>query len=133
MFCEKCGNQVKDGDKFCGGCGSEISNNEHHLKSKELENKSWYRFTKVIYTFFYFFLFLILYFVFTESSQTYNYASYGNSSYMYDYGHGLWITILTYFFGAVFLKLVKVSFFYVFTGCKIDWVKESKKIFNPFY
>lgn len=143
MFCENCGNKIANDDKFCGGCGSGVSRNEivsqtvnsieHNQKPKELENKSWFRLMKVIYTFFYFFLFIILYFVFTESSQTYNYSSYGSSSYTYDYGHGIWITFLTLLFSSAFLKLLKVSFFYVASGVKPNWQHETKKIFNPFY
>lgn len=134
MYCEKCGNQLKNSDSFCENCGSGVSSADHSSKSKDLENKSWYRLIKVIYTFFFFILIVILYFVFTNSSETYNYSSYGGSgSYTYDYAHGLWVTFLTFLFGSMFLKLLKVSFFYVASGVKPNWTRELKKIFNPFY
>lgn len=133
MNCSKCGAHIKEGDRFCINCGGRIQNNEEASNFKELESKSWYRFTKVVYTFLYFFLFVILYFVFTESSQTYNYTSYGNYNYTYDYGNGLWVTFLTFLGGSAFLKLLKVSLFYVTTGTKPNWKIEIKKVLNPFF
>jgi polyferredoxin len=119
MYCENCGNPIKTNNSFCVNCGAKASEATH--KNKELENKSWYRFAKVVYTFFYFFLFVALYFVFTENSQTYNYSGYGSGSYTYDYGNGIWIAFLTLLFGSIFFKLVKVSFVYIITGSNPNW------------
>ena len=42
MFCEKCGKEIKDGDKFCPYCGAENEiNKEETGKWSEILPKLW--------------------------------------------------------------------------------------------
>ncbi len=132
MHCENCGNQIKDGNTFCVNCGHKAP--EKSVRAlNELETKPWFRFLKVLYIFAFFILLVIVYFVFDESSKTWNYSYYSGGSYTYDYGDGIWYAFLTYLGGSAFLKLIKVSLYYVMRGRNPDWAVEFKRVLNPFY
>lgn len=38
MFCNKCGNELKEDEKFCGKCGNEIKNNVEQVNNKKENN-----------------------------------------------------------------------------------------------
>lgn len=39
MFCSRCGNEIKEGAKYCSNCGKSISNTENDKNSKKLNKK----------------------------------------------------------------------------------------------
>lgn len=53
MFCENCGTNIGDRDKYCIKCGSAVAikNNisKQDLPNDQPENKAWFRFLKVLY------------------------------------------------------------------------------------
>ena len=40
MYCEKCGNKIEDGSKFCGNCGSDLSSYYNENENVELDDKN---------------------------------------------------------------------------------------------
>ena len=61
MFCNKCGNEIKGGEKFCAKCGNEIENisiTESKIKEKEQRNFKMH-FSWGIFLFYIIFMFLV--------------------------------------------------------------------------
>ena len=38
MYCEKCGKEIQNGAKFCGGCGKAVGNEENRNAFMDKEN-----------------------------------------------------------------------------------------------
>lgn len=134
MFCEKCGNKINKSDRFCDKCGSSILLEENVIESKndqlKPENKWWFRLVKVIYIFFYIILVPILFLVWSENSSTYSHYDYYTKSYVYTntFGNAAWYFLCTLIIYMVVLRLIKISFLYIFFGQKPQWKKEFKKL-----
>ena len=133
MFCEKCGNKLKENHNFCTECGhSNLDKQESKPISatNTLEQKWWFRLSKVLYIFLYSFLLLIIPLVWSENSSTYTgYSSTYGGRYEDTYGKAFWYSLLTLFVYIVIMKLIKITFLYIAFGQKPQWKKEFKKLF----
>lgn len=48
MYCRKCGNEIKDGEKFCGKCGQEVNEEIKNTSSNKKKNNVWTTITVII-------------------------------------------------------------------------------------
>lgn len=134
MFCEKCGNKIEESSGFCEKCGNRVIQEKSRIKTQsdtsELENKWWYRLMKVAYIFLNIILLPILISVWLENYKTYSgYDKYTYSSiYTNTPGIALWYSFLTLIIYVIVLRLIKITFFYIFFGQKLEWKKEFKKL-----
>jgi hypothetical protein len=132
MFCEKCGNKLKENHKFCTGCGhSNIDKQESKPAIVNiLEQKWWFRFSKVLYIFLYGLLLLIIPLVWSENSSTYTgYSTTYGGRYEDTYGKAFWYSLLTLLVYIAIMKLIKITFLYIAFGQKPQWKREFKKLF----
>ena len=133
MFCEKCGNKINEFDKFCNKCGSNVLFEESVIENVDYKSKPeykwWFRLAKVIYIFFYIILVPILILVWGENNSTSHYDYYTKSFvYTSTFGNAIWVSFLTLAVYTIILRLIKLSFLYIFFGQKPHWKKEFKKI-----
>jgi DNA-directed RNA polymerase subunit RPC12/RpoP len=134
MFCEKCGNKINESDRFCDKCGSDVLFKEKGIESKNeksnYEYKWWFRLAKVIYIFFYLLLIPILALVWSANSSTISNYNYYTKSYDYTntVGNAGFASFWTLIIYVVILRLIKISFLYIFFGQKPQWKKEFKKL-----
>ncbi len=127
MFCENCGNKLKDDHKFCTNCGNSNTPEIKEEKSQALtDEKWWYRLSKVFYVLLYLPLFLVIPLVWSENSSTYNYYT---SSYTDTTGEAFWYSLLTLIIWVVVVRLIKITFLYIALAQKPQWKKEFKKFF----
>ena len=125
MFCEKCGNKLMENHNFCTECGH---SNLDKQKSKPinttntLEQKWWFRLSKVLYIFLYSFLLLIIPLVWGANSSTYTgYSTTYGGIYEDTYGKAFWYSLLTLLVYIVIMKLIKITFLYIAFGQKPYW------------
>lgn len=120
MFCEECGNKIKDGHKFCIKCGYSIVSNSPENKKRELvdNEKWWHRLLKVLYIISYIPLLIIIPIVW--STNTCYYCSKSDS---------FWYSLLTLFIYVVIIRLIKIAILYVILGRRPKWKREFKKFF----
>lgn len=132
MFCEKCGNKLKENHKFCTECGhSNLDKQESkQTPSNILEQKWWFRLAKVFYIFLYIPLPFVIIGVWSENDPYSYYGSYSNQYYSHgSYSEAFWYSLLTLVVWVVILRLIKITFLYIAFGKKPQWKKEFKKIF----
>ena len=132
MFCEKCGNKLKENHKFCTECGhSNLDKQESkQTPSNILEQKWWFRLAKVFYIFLYMPLPFVIIGVWSENDPYSYYSSYSNQYYSHgSYSEAFWYSLLTLVVWVVILRLIKITFLYIAFGKKPQWKKEFKKIF----
>ena len=133
MFCEKCGNKLKENHKFCTECGhSNLDKQESKPISatNTLEQKWWFRFAKVFYIFLYIPLPFAIFGVWSTNDPYSYYSSYSNQYYSHgSYSEAFWYSLLTLVVWVVILRLIKITFLYIAFGKKPQWKKEFKKIF----
>lgn len=130
MYCENCGNQLQESDKFCTKCGTVIHYNQQHKEILEnrvsLSDKLWYRFLKVVYIILYAFVLLILPIVWSASSSYYDYRS---SSTVDTSGTAFWYCILAFIIYVAIIRLIKIAVLYIAIGYKPVWKEEFKKLY----
>ncbi len=123
MFCEKCGNKLKENHKFCTECGHLNLDKQEFKKTSSniLEQKWWFRLAKVLYIFLYIPLPFVIIEVWSDNTP---------SHYYYDdsYSEAFWYSLLTLVVWVVILRLIKITFLYIAFGKKPQWKKEFKKI-----
>lgn len=132
MFCEKCGNKLKENYKFCTECGySNMDKREsRQATSNILEQKWWFRLSKVLYIFFYIPLPFVVIGVWLENYPYSYYNSYSNKYYSSgSYDEAFWYSLLALVVWVVVLRLIKITFLYIVFGKNPQWKKEFKKIF----
>lgn len=128
MFCEKCGNKLKEDHKFCTECGHSTGD-ESVLKTStsiNLDQKWWYRLAKVIYVILYIPLPFLVILTWNENSSSYNYFS---KTYTDTTGEAFWYSFLTLVVYVIIVRLIKITFLYITLAEKPQWKKEFKKIF----
>jgi len=127
MFCENCGNKLKEGHKFCTKCGH---SNVQEIKEKKApvlsDEKWWHRLSKVLYVLLYLPLLILVPLVWSENTP--RYSSYFNEYYG-SYGEAFWYSALTLAIYIVVVRLVKITFLYIALAQKPKWKKEFKKFF----
>lgn len=133
MFCENCGNEIKNGYKFCNKCGVPSTQKEE-LETRDRtsvrEENWWHRLAKVVYILMYTPLLLLIPVVWDESSSTCSGSYYYNSYSCRDtYGEAIWYSFLTLLVYLVIVRLMKLTYLYVVSGEKPAWKKEFKKLF----
>ncbi|MBU4275070.1 zinc ribbon domain-containing protein [Patescibacteria group bacterium] len=129
MFCEKCGNEIKENHKFCTECGHSNSTEATPkviVTPNHLDQKWWYRLAKVFYVVLYIPLPFLIILVWGENSSSYNYYS---KTYTDTIGDAFWYSLLTSAIYIVVLRLIKITFLYVSLAQKPHWKKEFKKFF----
>lgn len=127
MFCENCGNKLKEGHKFCTQCGHSNAPETKQEKSPTLsDEKWWYRLAKVFYVLLYLPLLLVIPLVWSENSSSYNYYT---SSYTDTTGEAFWYSLLTLVVWVIVVRLIKITFLYIALAQKPRWKKEFKKFF----
>ena len=127
MFCENCGNKLKEGHKFCTKCGHSNVSEAKEEKSPTLsDDKWWYRLAKVIYVLLYLPLLVVVPLVWSENVPRYN--SYFEEYYG-SYGEAFWYSVLTLVIYVVVVRLIKITFLYISFAKKPIWKKEFKKFF----
>jgi len=125
MFCEKCGNQLKESDKFCTECGftidgrkdadtnAEVSEVSGHKEAKS--ERWWHRLGIVVYIFAHLPLLLIVPLVWSENASRYSYYS---KTYVGSDAAAFWYSILTIAIWLLVLRLIKIALRYVVSGKK---------------
>tara|TARA_B100000745_G_scaffold296660_1_gene242426 strand:- start:7615 stop:7998 length:384 start_codon:yes stop_codon:yes gene_type:complete len=127
MFCENCGNKLKEGHKFCTKCGHSNAPDEKEGKSFVLsDEKWWYRLAKVVYVLLYAPLLILIPLVWSENAP--RYSSYFDEYYG-SYGEAFWYSVLTLVIYIVVVRLIKITFLYITLAQKPKWKKEFKKLF----
>jgi uncharacterized membrane protein len=127
MFCENCGNKLKEGHKFCTKCGNSNTPETKEVKSQALtDEKWWYRLSKVFYVLLYLPLLLVIPLVWSENSSNYDYYT---RSYTDTTGEAFWYSLLTLIIWVVVVRLIKITFLYIALAQKPQWKKEFKKFF----
>lgn len=130
MFCENCGNKLKNDHKFCTKCGNSNTPETKEEKTSTLtDEKWWYRVAKVIYVFLYLQILWIVPAVWSVNSSSYVGYYSGTSQYEDTYGVAFWYSILAIAIFVVALRLIKITFLYIAIGLKPQWKKEFKKLF----
>lgn len=132
MFCEKCGNKLKENHKFCTECGhSNLDKQESkQTPSNILEQKWWFRLSKVFYIFLYIPLPFVIIGVWSENDPYSYYSSYSNQYYSHgSYSEAFWYSLLTLVVWVIILRLIKITFLYIAFGERAQWKKEFKKLF----
>ncbi|MCK9329516.1 MAG: zinc ribbon domain-containing protein [Candidatus Cloacimonetes bacterium] len=133
MFCEKCGNKLKENHKFCTECGQlnlEKQGSKPIIVTNTLEQKWWFRLLKVLYIILYSFLLLIIPIVWSESNSTYiGYSTTYGGRYEDTYSKAFWYSLLTLLIYIAIMRLIKITFLYIAFGQKPQWKKEFKKLF----
>ena len=126
MFCENCGNKLKEGHQFCTECGySTVSDMlkkpvaNHPLTTNE---RWWHRLLKVLYIIAHLPLLIIIPIVWSSNSS--NYYTGADTS-----GTAFWYSILTLLIYMAIVRLIKIAVLYVSAGRKPEWKKEFKKLF----
>lgn len=130
MFCENCGNKLKEGYKFCTKCGH---SNPSEVKDEPVlsDEKWWSRLAKVIYIGLYLPLPLVLIAVWAENSQSCVSSFYPTYSRTCTdtIGEAFLLTLLTLVAWVVVLRLIKIIFLYIALAQKPQWKREFKKFF----
>lgn len=132
MFCENCGNKLKENHKFCTGCGHSNSSELSHKKESIFsDEKWWHRLAKVIYIGLYLPLPVALIAVWSENSQSCVSSFYPTYSRTCTdtLGEAFLLTLLTLVAWVVVLRLMKIIFLYITLARKPQWKKEFKKFF----
>lgn len=93
--------------------------------NQNLEEKWWFRIAKVVYIFLYLFLA-----VGVIASGVDNFYSYDTDikSNVYTPGYALANVLVVIVVGLVLIKVIKITFFYIFLAQKPSWKKEIRKI-----
>ena len=129
MFCENCGNKLKEGHKFCTKCGHSASAVDENERKPVADERWWHRIAKVVYIFLYLQILWIVPAVWSVNSSSYVGYYSGTSHYEDTYGVAFWYSILTILIFVVALRLIKITFLYITFGQKPQWKKEFKKFF----
>lgn len=134
MYCHKCGNEIKESDKFCTKCGqpvvvaTERTVRETHHIAPVTNDKWWQRLLKVVYIFLWLQILWIVPAVWSVNSTDYSYYG-GQYHYTDTYGAAFWYSILAIIIFVVVIRLMKVTVLYVVLGRKPGWKKQFKKFF----
>ena len=127
MFCENCGDKIKDDYKFCTKCGNSISGDEvKKIYTKEVEHseKWWYRLFKVVYIILNLSIIGIVVSVWSENLP-YCFGQNCYGTYWDTIGASLGALLVS----IIILRLLKLTFSYVVFGRKPAWRKEFKTPF----
>ena len=129
MFCENCGNKIKEDHKFCTKCGhSNSSISTHNIRQGKYpitNDKWWHRLFKVIYIFLYLQIFWIVPVVWSLNSSSYSYyRGYEDTT-----GLAFWYSVLAIVIFVVVIRLIKLAVLYVVLGRKPEWYSEFRKLF----
>lgn len=133
MYCHKCGNEIKENDKFCTKCGQpvvvaeKIIREGHHI-SPVINDKWWQRLLKVVYIFLWLQILWIVPVVWSVNSTDYNYYS-GQYHYTGTYGSAFWYSVLAIIIFIATIRLLKITALYIALGRKPEWKKQFKKLF----
>ncbi len=131
MFCEHCGNKLKESFKFCTKCGQpafqEAAVKIHPPSDLIPDQKWWFRLAKVIYILLYIPLPLVLYVAWNVNSSSYDYST--HQLRMDTSGAAFWYSLLTFVIYLAIIRLIKITFLYITFGQKTQWEKEFKKLF----
>ncbi len=132
MFCIKCGNKLKQSDKFCTECafptGEYIPVGNKDLVT--IEQKWWYRLAKVVYIALHIPIILVALIVWEDNYPSSYYSSYSQEyNYYWSYWESFWYTFLSVFIWLIILRLIKIWFLYIAFWLKPIWYREFRKIF----
>jgi len=111
MFCEQCGNPLKEGHKFCTKCGNSNTPGVATKTSQgphPFDQKWWFRLMKVIYITLYIPLPFLLLLTWDDSES-------------------FWAILTVFIVYIVIVRLIKITFFYITFGEKPKWKREFKK------
>lgn len=98
--------------------------------STNLDQKLWYRLSKVVYVILYGFLLIIISTVWDVNSSTYTgYSTAYGGIYEDTYGKAFWYSLLALLIYIAIVRLIKITFLYIALGQKPQWKKEFKKLF----
>lgn len=132
MFCENCGNKLKEGHKFCTKCGHSNSPDAKHEKESVLSDKKWWsRLAKVIYVGLYLPLPVALIAAWVENNQSCVssfYPTYRQTC-TDTFGEAFLLTLLIFVAWVVILRFIKLTFLYIAFARKPQWKREFKKFF----
>lgn len=130
MFCENCGKEMQNGDKFCTKCGNPALVPDKpcgtKLSAKLSEERWWYRLLKVFYVFVYIPLPFLLWLVWADSSTSYDYYSQITTQ---TQGEAFWYSLLTLLIYLSIVRLVKIAVLYVAIAQKPRWGIELKRLY----
>ncbi len=132
MFCENCGQKIKDDLKFCTECGHSVKS----MTIKDLKERWYHRFLRVLYIISYIPLLLIIPIVWSGNNSSYvcsglSFKSYLNDSchYVDTYGKAFLWSLITLAIYMIIIRLIKIAVIYIIIGKKPEWKKEFKKLF----
>lgn len=131
MFCQNCGNKIKEDNKFCTACGNSAISEKIENKKIVISDDKWYlRLARVIYIILYIPLPFVLYDIWTSDAPHSYYSSYSNSYTNYgSYDDAFLSTLLTLIVWVFILRLIKIAALYIIVGRKPYWKKEFNKLF----
>ncbi len=134
MYCHKCGNEIKKGDKFCDKCGESVAGEEKVSRETRhgalvTNDKWWQRLLKVVYIFLWLQILWIIPAVWSVNSS--EYVGYYGGEYKYQdtYGAAFWYSILAIIIFVIVIRLVKITVLYIALGQKPEWKKQFKRLF----
>lgn len=132
MFCIKCWNKLRASDKFCTKCA--FPTWEYHIvndtSTLTIEQKWWFRLSKVIYIVLYIPLIFAAWIAWDGSAPSSYYSSYSQEyTYYWSYAEAFWYTFLTILIWIATLRLIKLWFLYIAFWMKPNWYREFRKLF----
>ncbi|HBD24526.1 MAG: hypothetical protein A2566_03770 [Candidatus Zambryskibacteria bacterium RIFOXYD1_FULL_40_13] len=109
MVCEKCGNPIKDEDRFCTYCGEPVSkvNQETQQRNLNLDEKWWTRFSKVLNITLYIPLLIIIYIVWSLNSTTLVGSLFGEYEYKNTYGKAFWYSFIVVLIYVAIMRIAR--------------------------
>ncbi len=117
MFCENCGNNYGENDKFCIKCGHPV-NGQAPIATRQVVGQNerwWHRLATVIYVLAHLPLLAVVPLVWSENARTYStyYKQYQGSD-----GEAFWYCFLTILIWVGVLRLIKMAIKYIAIGKK---------------
>lgn len=129
MYCYKCGNEIKEKDKFCTGCGQSVITAEDSCHGSPVTSDKWgRRLLKVVYIFLWLQILWIVPTVWNINSEYYNPFD-AKYNYTHTYGVAFWYSVLAVIIFVAVIRLIKITALYIVIGQKPEWKKQFKKIF----
>ena len=117
MYCENCGNNYTENDKFCIKCGNPVNGqvSATNRESEAQNDRRWHRLAAVIYVLAHLPLLAVVFVVWSENSTQYSYYT---KTYRDTSGEAFWYCLVTIFFWLLTLRLIKMAARYVAKGTK---------------
>lgn len=131
-FCHKCGKKLEDTERYCAECGTSVVI-EKPIKDtsaqKNVNEKWWFRFAKVVYIILYLPLLAVIPIVWSINSS--EYVGYGINGSVYNDtpAKAFLYSLLALAIYVVIARLIKITFLYITFGQKPEWQKEFSKPF----